>query len=131
MPKDFAPQGDKVPKNALEVSLVNSAPAMNQQPVPAKGSASGAPPVPQQRAAQLSPAQMPRGAKQVQIAGVSPALGQAAPPATMRQATQTSDAVDVYSVAMEGIGPDGRKFRAVQDYEFPKGTKITTLGVVD
>jgi pyruvate/2-oxoglutarate dehydrogenase complex dihydrolipoamide acyltransferase (E2) component len=127
--KNFVPNGDKIPKGAAQVSLKgSSAPLMGQSIPgrPAPGQGGGAAPAVPQRTAQLSPAQTPRGAQEVPLAG-APRLGQAAAPQP-RPVALGQEGNDVHTIRVEGLGADGRRYKADFDAVFPKGTKITGIG---
>jgi len=135
--EQFGPGGDKIPKGAAAVTLKGQAgPTLGQERIPSiKGSTGGAPAVPQ-RTAQLSPAQTPRGAQQIPLAGMAPQ--QAAAPASFVPTraqlagggAPAAEANDTHLIRVEGVGPDGRRYRAEFDAVFPRGTKITQLGEV-
>jgi len=132
----FGPGGDKIPKGATPATLMGQAnPVLGHQTVPSNKGMAGGVPQTAQRTAQLSPAQTPRGAQQVPIAGMAAAPAQA--PATF-MATQprmagaaAPESNDVHTIRVEGLGADGRRYKADFDAVFPKGTKIVHLGVVE
>lgn len=130
--KNFVPNGDKIPKGAVPVSMAGAAAPLMGQQIPSRqtlaGSAGGGAPQPgAQRTAQLSPAQTPRGAKEVPLAG-APKLGQAEAP--QQRPAALGDANDVHTIRVEGLGADGRRYKADFDAVFPKGTKITGIGEI-
>lgn len=133
--EQFGPGGDKIPKGAAAVTLMGQGtPTLGQERIPARGNAGGAPAVPQ-RTAQLSPAQTPRGAQQVPLAGVStpqqaPAQAAFVPARPQLAGAQALEGNDTHLIRVEGVGPDGRRYRAEFDAVFPRGTKITQLGEV-
>lgn len=130
--KNFVPNGDKIPKGASPVSLVGASAPLMGQSIPGRsapgsqggGTAQAAP----QRTAQLSPAQTPRGAQEVPLAGAA-RLGQAAAP-QQRPVALGQEANDVHTIRVEGLGADGRRYKADFDAVFPKGTKITGIGEI-
>lgn len=131
----FGPAGDKIPKGATQAVLVGQAsPMLGQQQIPSHKNAAAASPA---RTAQLSPAATPRGAQQVPLAGMTPPA-MAETPATfmatrpqMAGAELSAENTVTHTVRVEGLGADGRRYKAEFDVVFPKGTKIAHLGVLE
>lgn len=127
----FGPAGDKIPKGATQAVLVGQAsPTLGQQQIPSHKNAAASAPA---RTAQLSPAATPRGAQQVPLAGMTPPRAEA--PATFvaarpQMAGSADDGV-AHTIRVEGLGADGRRYKAEFDAVFPRGTKIVNLGVVE
>jgi hypothetical protein len=130
----FGPAGDKIPKGATQAVLVGQAsPMLGQQHIPSHTNAAASAPA---RTAQLSPAATPRGAQQVPLAGMTPPRAEA--PATfvaarpqMAGSAPAADDGVAHTIRVEGLGADGRRYKAEFDAVFPRGTKIVNLGVVE
>ena len=131
----FGPAGDKIPKGATQTVLVSQgSPLLGQQQIPShKNAAAGTP----ARTAQLSPAATPRGAQQVPRAGMTPPMAEvpatfmATRPQMAGSEPPSEDKTVTHTIRVEGLGADGRRYKAEFDAVFPRGTKIVHLGVME
>lgn len=131
---NFTPQG------AQEVSIRNAGPQLGKTvPVGVARQASGAPlPAPgsQQVQAQISPANQPRGAQPVALAGQQQTAplpqrggGYFGPRSPQQQPASRESQQEVHVISVKGLGSDGREYIAEFDAVFPPGTRI--LGVTE